>query len=515
VIGTAIVLSALSGLLLVHSLHPAASVALALGLGFQLSRFVPVPSRRLLQTVSLGLLAAVAVIVGARTLGRRLLERRQIATLAAAAPTAPNVLLIVLDAVRSSNLSAYGYPRPTTPALEAFARRGVRFTHAISPAPWTRPAHASIFTGQDPARLSADWFHPLDDTYPTLAEVLRSAGYATAGFVGNVWFAGRTSGLDRGFVHFEDYPVNLDAVLRSPILTSSLVKWAEALRGGEPDPAERKWSPEISASFLAWLDHVGRHPFFAFLNLYDAHTPYGPPVSMAGFENPGGYVRSLPARPDSSTPIDTGQVARAIAAYDASIRYLDASLGRLFDSLRTRGVLDRTVVIVTSDHGEEFYEHGVPEHGSSLYIQSLAVPLVMVQSGHLPEQVTIDASVSTRSIAATVAELAGIRGAPFPGPSLMTVLQDPGSPTEAEPLFSSVTFAPRLPAWYPVSKGDMRSVIEDGRHLIRRGDGVMELYDLSRDPGETADLVGTAPAALLHLLASRLDQREPGSGIGR
>jgi hypothetical protein len=130
-------------------------------------------------------------------------------------PGSPNVLLIVLDTVRADHLSVYGYGRSTTPNLEILARGGVRFNRARAAAPWTLASHATMFTGLWPHELGSRWMHPMRGDVPTLAEHLGSSGYATAGFVGNTFYCAYDSGLDRGFTHYRDYPVNWVSALRT------------------------------------------------------------------------------------------------------------------------------------------------------------------------------------------------------------------------------------------------------------------------------------------------------------
>lgn len=150
-------------------------------------------------------------------------EHRAVAGLVPPATHAPNVLIIVMDAVRAPNLSAYGYARRTTPKLERFAERSVRFERAIVTAPWTLPSHASMFTGRYPHEMSADWEVPLDATDPTLAEVLRDRGYITAGFVANYIYGQPEFGLSRGFVHYESRQINFWALIATSGLGGGVI----------------------------------------------------------------------------------------------------------------------------------------------------------------------------------------------------------------------------------------------------------------------------------------------------
>nr|MDP9179186.1 sulfatase-like hydrolase/transferase [Gemmatimonadota bacterium] len=197
-------------------IHPLAALVLALGIAVQTARVVaghPRGMRRVVRS-TLPVMAALVAVAGlGHNSWRRLSELRTVAELPPAAQGAPNVLLIILDTVRALNLSLYGYPRQTSPALDRFARRGVVFDRAISASPWTLPSHATLFTGRWPHELNADWRVPLDAAYPTVAEVLAQRGYATAGFVANAHNAGRESGLARGFHHYEDFRISAGSIL--------------------------------------------------------------------------------------------------------------------------------------------------------------------------------------------------------------------------------------------------------------------------------------------------------------
>ncbi|MGH7541139.1 MAG: sulfatase family protein, partial [Gemmatimonadota bacterium] len=402
----------------------------------------------------------------------------------------------------------YGHGRDTSPRLEALAREGVRFDHAIAPAPWTLPSHASMFTGRHPHELSADWRTPLDDEHPTIAEFLRERGYATAGFVANMGYCGWESGIDRGFLHYEDVPVSPAQVAVSSAMARALINHPAVRRlVGSDENVVRKSAAEVNAAFLAWLDRraPADHPYFAFLNYYDAHAPYMPPepyrTAFASGEPRGGVspLHRWNANP-FGTPPGPEEIRAEREAYEATIAYVDAQIGRLVDELEARGRLDRTVLVVTSDHGEEFGEHGVYDHGNSLYLESLHVPLVIRYPARLPAGRRVAGPIPLRRLAATLADLAGFDAADrLPGKSLASAWD---GPPEAAPVLSEVSHAPGLPDWFPVSRGDMRSVIHGDWHYILRGDGVEELFDTAVDPGERANLAGV-PAAMEPLARAR------------
>ncbi len=225
IVGVFAVFAFLPMLLAAEQLYRVAAGLLAIGLGVQTLRIVAPRRERFERLVHRSLWAlglAVALVAGGLRASWALRERRGLAALPAASRGSPNVLLLVLDTVAALRLSLYGYPRPNTPHLEEWARRGVRFDRAMSTAPWTLPSHASILTGRWPHELSADWLAPLDGTYPTLAEVLGAHGYASAGFVANS-YCSRVFGLQRGFQHYEDFPATPAQILFSSALGRLLV----------------------------------------------------------------------------------------------------------------------------------------------------------------------------------------------------------------------------------------------------------------------------------------------------
>ena len=341
---------------------------------------------------------------------------------------APNVLLIVMDTVRADHLSLDGYPRPTSPNLERLARRGVNYTRARAAAPWTLPSHASLFTGRWPSALSVGWYVPLDDRAPTLAGALAARGYDTAGFAANLNYCSYFTGLDRGFAHYEDFPLTPYWALRATLLGTRLLSQIDYFgkKYGLLDPGDvaqrsRVTADEINERLLGWLDGRGDddRPFFAFLNYFDAHDPYLPPP---GFDP--GFVRPpedaveremlvewwpLPDK-DKAAP---EQVRTVVDAYDACLAYLDDRIGRLIDDLERRGLLEDTLVIITADHGELLGDHGgLFGHGASLYDGELRVPLIVMAPG-LPAGAVVDEPVSLRALPSTVGALAGLDDLPF------------------------------------------------------------------------------------------------------
>jgi len=506
VVGALAFAAAFGVLLLARGLYAYARILLALGIGVQAGWwFDRYPEQiALFMRRTVGWLALIVIVLGtAATAWPRWQERRMALTLPTATVGAPNVLIVVLDAVRAASLSLYGYPRSTSPELTRFARGGVLFQDVIAPASWTLPSHATLFTGRWPHEHGADWTQSLAGTYPTLAEILARHGYATAGFVGNTWYCSRVSGLSRGFMHYEDYRVSLGEI----VMQSSLGGWLASstrLRGliGYYELLGRNTAPEVSGEFIRWLDRHGQRPFFAFINFFDAHGPYLAPAPFTG---------RFGSRPPHSNamalmrPHWTEAEARGERdSYDASIAYLDHQVGALLEQLERRGDLRNTLVVITADHGEEFYEHGTMEHGYSLYRPVLWVPLIFRLPGRVPAGRVVPQPVSLRDVPETVLDVLELdRDERFPGRSLVPLWTEPDRADIKPPetVLSEIrTGGSALLPRYPVAHGDMQSVIVGNLHYIHNGDGRVELYDTRTDPLEQHDLAGLP--ALRHTAAA-------------
>jgi arylsulfatase A-like enzyme len=465
---------------------------LSLGVAVELTRRVTGDlgrSVRVARGVALSLAAACIVaaigVAGWRTVARQ----RALAALPSPPAGAPNVLLIILDTVRASALSLYGYERETTPQLDAFSQGGTVFEMAVAPAPWTLPSHATLFTGRYPAWLRIDFRTSLEAGPPTLAEILARRGYYTVGMVANTGFVSWESGLARGFLEYHDYPVNAEQVLRSSLPGSATI--AERFFGRKSHVAGRQKVSEqiqvppkpthylmdaedLTDRFLSWhASRDAKRPYFAFLNYFDAHFPYEPPDSLR---------RAFSASPK---PRDL---------YDAEIRYMDGELGRLFGALRDKGELSNTIVIVTSDHGEHFGERGLRLHGNSLYSAVVRVPLSIRYDGHVPAGRRIDTAVSLRDVGRTILDLAGLRAAPFPGSSLANAWgATPDSLSVPVALLHRVIerdpLAPRNPS-------AMAAVFDARWHLIQMAGSrqVEEVFDYRADSAELVNLVGSPEA---------------------
>ncbi len=482
-------------LLQLPRLHPYAAMLLAAGIGVQAARL----AKGRWEVASLAIRATMpwvavpcALLAGGFLIARDVRVSRLEAGLPPAGPHWPNVLFIVLDTVRADSVSLYGYERNTTPRLEALARSGVRFDNAIAPAPWTLPSHAAMFSGRLPVDLSADWLRPLDRTHATLAEALQQRGYVTVGEVANLLYTTSATGLDRGFLTYADFPFSISTLMQQSWVVRPLA--VELRRNlGEEDKMVRKSAAEVTDAFLGWLRNRSDRPFFAFLNYFDAHAPYLPPPPYDTLYGGGDPVVDLSRQREWSP----AEIQRALNSYEGAITFMDAQLGRLFDELKRQGIAENTLIIVTSDHGEQFGEHGLFGHANSLYRAVLHVPLVVSYPPKVPAGVSVATPVSLVDLASTVMDLVAANPdshRPFPSRTLVTTWT--GGESNAErPVFSEVSKGINTEEWLPFSRGRMTSVVLKGWHYIRNGDGAEELYDLAHDPSEEANRASDSSAA--------------------
>ena len=433
----------------------------------------------------------------------------------------PNILVVVLDTVRADRLSLYGYQRPTTPNLERLSKRGIRFDHARATAPWTLASHASMFTGHWPHEFVDQWMTPLRGNLPTLAEYLGAHGYATAGFVANLVYCSQNTGLARGFTHYEDYVLEKFAPLRTAGLvekTTTTIYEADH-RFLEIVPLyplrnfvhrwfvydSRKDAGAVNRAFLKWLtDRRQPHrPFFAFLNLLDAHQPYMLPPGAPH------HFMTYDRLPTNTWPFLSDGKASTKQSYLAPrLLWLATHMTTVLNTstitlafsstnLERRGVLDQTLVIVTSDHGEGLGEHGLFDHGESLYGTEIRVPLVIVPSlgfamhrgRHRHRQSPRPASHDRRPCGSG-------KRIPFPGESLGRFWADSRSegtplPREDYPVISELTAPnPAKPnqGRSPASRGPLVSLAEGSFVYIRNdGDGSEQLFNERDDPQEIDD----------------------------
>lgn len=495
-----------------------ASLLLALGIGTQLTRVFRrrrVELLAFMQRTLMPIAGLVVVVAVAEMAASAAWERSALAKLPAAGAY-PNVLVLVADTLRADHVSAYGYSRPTTPRIDRFATESVTFLDAYSSSSWTLPAHASLFTGRRVFEHRAgQQGHPfLDRRFATLAEVLGGAGFVSGGFVANTFWCGRQTGLDRGFIHYEDFYGNLGDALARTVL-GRLMAYDVLRYVGFIDIPGRQHASDINERMLRWIDSLGQRPFFAFANYMDVHGPYIPPAAFMGRFGEGGPQRwsteiELGAiNPDTKVP-DPAILNAWIDRYDESLLYLDGEIGHFLDELARRRILDNTIVVFTSDHGESWGEHDLLFHGHSLYQEQIRIPLIvrypraMAAGGRDPRPVALE------QVPLLVTELAGIAKSGFPGRSLVA-----GTATGADRAAVSQVFRRRgMPPAWPTAKGGLRSLQTESWQLIVNDGGSTELYNLDNDPGQLKNVAGDAQFAdVLAALKQRLAVEVPGPAL--
>ncbi len=498
-------LAAFSILLLFPQLLPYAALLLSVGVATRMAYVAQPDPARWTRRMKRGAIMMVAIVLFATLvvrIGPRLRASWWSSRAPAPAAESPHVLLLVLDAVRAESLGLYGYARSTTPALERWAQSGAVFEWAISPSAWTLPSHSSLFTGLPAGQLSARWTRKLDGRHPTLAEVLRDRGYHTGGFVANYWFACPETGLARGFTHYECHVLTARQILRSTTLFQThmgqrlvearsiraVLRAIRSLNLKVQDIPDESYMPieTVTQAFLRWEAKRGQRPFFAFLNFLDVHER----------QAPGPYRTRFAAHPN------------VVDRYDGSIAYTDSIIGVMLDSLRVRGVLDRTIVAITADHGEIFDASQASKHGTSLYMPVLRVPLLLRYPSHVPEGRRIETPVSLVDLAATILDLAGVTGNQLPGASLAPMWTD----IEVEPLVVAELERHVNPGVNgPSARGALRSIVDARwhyiRHYISKEKAVDELYAYRDDPEERINLKDTPEGIdAVHRFRAMLDR---------
>jgi len=477
---------------LIGHLHYYTIVLLCAGLSIQFSRWFcihdAVASRWCQKSLPWVVLLFVLIMAG--NLGNAWLQERvAVAKLPVPPLGLPNILVIIVDTLRADHLACYGYLRPTSPNIDRISHQGTLFENAFSTSSWTLPAHASLVTGRYPYEHQAS-LKPLDDRYPTIAEVLRAHGYRTGAFSANALFFNRSEGFGRGFTHFEDYSQSVSDLARRTIYGHLFELYILRLIGFE-DMVGRKRGSAINDSFLKWLDRDQGRPFFAMLNYFDTHDPYLPTQpyrnKFSKFKNPGGIINTFVGREyPKMTP---EQLQGEIDAYDGAIAYVDEQIGRVFKELQRRGVGKNTLVVITSDHGESFGEHGLLQHENSLYREVIHVPLIFWWPGHVTSAVRLPYPVSIAALPASLMTFVGTeKQAVFPGPPLVQFKQTSQAGTQQRFVLAELSHFPWAPIINPAAHGAITSLVSSQWHYIYHEKLGPKLYDWKNDPKELRNL---------------------------
>ncbi|HYN08775.1 MAG TPA: sulfatase [Vicinamibacterales bacterium] len=447
-------------------------------------------ARRVFRRSVHGTLAVVLLTLVAIEGGARVTERVRTARLPVADASAPNVLLIIIDALRADRLSAYGHGRPTSPAIDRMAHEGALFEQGFSTSSYTLPSHASILTGLYSYQHGVEWgssHHWVK--HATLPELLQARGYRTGAFSGNTFWFTREHGFGQGFLHFDDFFHSFaDMALRTGYgkLVARQVLW----RVGYEDIPARKRATTTNQQVLRWLAHDQSHPFFVTINYMDVHDPYIPPQPyrnrFASRPDPGGLLNWELHVPETLT---SEELQSELDAYDGSIAYVDDQVDALVAAIRQRYRDRELLVVITSDHGEEFGEHGGFLHGSHLYREAIRVPLIVWQPGRVPSGARISQPVTNAAIPATILDLIGAAGPPELARSLRPLWTDPASASDWPWPLIEMKHRPWESNRQAVHYGSLRSLVSPELHYIDHDTQGPQLYDWVNDPRETTDLI--------------------------
>jgi len=360
---------------------------------------------------------------------------------------APNIVFITVDTTRADRMGFLGNTQGLTPNLDLLARQGVVFERAYSQAPLTPVSHATIFTGTYPQfHTVTDFGHPLPALLPYLPEILKKSGYHTAAFIGSLILDPKASmapGFDRGFDFFDaGFRIKRD-------------------RDEDRYATVERRAGDVVGHAINWLNKNRQPPFFVWVHLYDPHAPYDPPAPYdKRFKDP----------------------------YEGEIAYADASLGKLFTYLRQRGLYDRTLIVMMSDHGESLGAHGESMHGIFLYDETIQVPLVFKLPGELLARRRVPSRVRLVDVAPTLLTMLSLPLPPtFQGESLVPVMKGIQKGTDDLPAYAETDYPHRAFGW-----SALRS-LRTGKYLFVRAPR-HELYDQSQDKSAAHNLAASLPA---------------------
>jgi len=386
------------------------------------------------------------------------------------AERAPNVILITMDTVRRGHLSCYGYSRPTSPRIDAFANQATQYMRAVSTAPWTVPTHASLFTGKFSFEHGAHPFmvddpkanniNPLSIRFLTIAEALQAEGYVTAAFVANEAFLGRRWQLDQGF---ETYTVdNVRAIA-------------------------------LNQEIFSWLNTRKKDaPFFLFVNYMDAHGPYNttkaaPFLATPAVRDNRELLDQLEQRvlPDTA-PVPQDLAQKVIDQYDTAIFNLDEQVGAFLDQLKEKGLYENTMIVVTSDHGEYLGEHNLVKHARDVYEEVLQVPLITKRPGQT-ESARADSFVTSTDIPALICSQLQSDVAS----RLLKKFTDvPGNHPVIAENYYTLAYDLLHPVWGHRFDRIRAAIYEWPYKFIYSSDDNHEMYNLEEDGAESTNLFG-------------------------
>ncbi len=379
----------------------------------------------------------------------------------------PNIIIYLIDTLRADHLGVYGYPRPTSPHIDRFAADALLFENAHAQSSWTRPTVVSLLTGLAPRAHRVNHVRDsLPDSVETLGEILTRHGYLTVGFVTN-GNAGPEFGLDRGFL---DYSF---------------------LRESKERPSHHQLSDRLNASLFRWLEErPAERPFFLYAHATDPHAPYTPPEPFLERFAPNaepsvGSLESVREIHLGRRQVSDRTRGDLIDLYDAEIAFNDDQFGRLLERLKELDLYDSSLIILLSDHGEEFFDHGNWGHGNNLYQEQLAVPLILKLPGNRRAGERIRSLANQTDVMPTLLSLLDLHvPAAITGRNLLSADEFTTVP--------SFAYLSRLDdrAMRSVTSQGWKLILEDATHPRA---SPVQLYQVAADPRETTDLAIRRP----------------------
>ncbi len=396
----------------------------------------------------------------------------------------PNVILISIDTLRADHVGCYGYEVPTTPHLDRLAAEGARFSRALSNSPWTLPSHITMLTGQEVGVHNVRYSkNALADEALTVTEVLKENGYATFG-IGSAPYLKKMYGYDQGFDVYDD----------------------ELAQVSYKESHESVTARKVVDKALGHIKQHRRENWFVFMHVWDVHYDYIPPAPYnKKFVDPnykGNFrMKKWEKNKKFRVGMDPDDFKYVISQYDGEIAWTDSQLGRLFQTLKEWGLYENTAIIVTSDHGEEFLDHGQKGHGHTLFDELIRVPLIL-KAPAIPAGMVVDCPVGLVDLFPTIAQWSKAPHVPYKGPgrSLLDMIFRPNECNADRPLFAETKMS-NLDKLHAYKRGyEMMLEVGGYKYHHRVTEPLRELmFNIAEDPREENDLRGSRPNELTAL----------------
>lgn len=411
----------------------------------------------------------------------------------------PNVILITLDTTRADHLGCYGYAVPTSPFIDSIAAQGTLFRNTYTAATWTLPAHVSLFTGQMPSVHGVGYSNFFaSPNLNTLAEILKQRGYITAGFTGGPFLASAFH-VQQGFDYYDE---KLDA--NTKLKRMFIVRALSNLLHLQWKPTGQRNAETMNRSLFPFLNWAAKQkqPFFLFVNYFDPHEPYNPPEYCRRLlkikTSMKGNIRFYPlnkktgvAQHQDGVALTPDEFRDLQTLYDGEIRALDDQLRLFWGKLKALGVLNRSLMILTADHGETIGEHSFLDHGHNLYQEQVRIPLLITGFGRWNLPRVIESPARIIDILPTILEELRIPTPPnIQGHSLVQALVSSGTqPAALIPAENDTDMHPRFAAF----RRSQRMILNDSQKYIQSSDHKDVFFNLHTDPAELKNLIASDP----------------------